>query len=102
MTTPETPRRRSALLFALDVTGGRDVVYRVAVYLQDLVSKLKAAPGLENRARIDLLIFDDQAAMVVTLDRLLELASAAAQSPNKGARIQPLYEQLTKLPYEDG
>ncbi len=102
MTISDPSRRRSALLFALDVTGGRDVVYRVAVYLQDLVTKLKVAPGLENRARINLLIFDEQAAMVVTQERLLELASAAAQTPEKGARFQPLYDQIKQLPYEGG
>lgn len=100
MTTP-TPRR-SALQFALDVTGGRDVVYRVAAYLQELVRQLNAAPGLLSRARIDLLLFDAQTAQVVTPERLLEAAGAMAVASSQGARLRPVYAQLRQLPFEGG
>jgi hypothetical protein len=90
------------LQFALDVTGGRDVVYRVAVYLQELVRQLSVAPGLLNRARIDLLLFDAQTAQVVTPDRLLEGASAMAATGTGGARFSPVYRQLKQLPFEGG
>lgn len=102
MTMPDPPRRRSALIFALDVTGGREVVYRVAVYLQDLARSLAAAPGLLTRARVDLLIFDAQSAMVVQPDNLLALASQAAGPSATGARFAPVIEQMKTLPFEGG
>ncbi|MBA3825265.1 MAG: protein phosphatase 2C domain-containing protein, partial [Ktedonobacterales bacterium] len=102
MPLPETPQPRAALQFALDVTGGRDIVYRVAVYLQELLRKLQDAPGFSRRARIDILLFDGQTAQSVPLERLLESASAAAQGQNGGARFLPLYQQIRALPYEGG
>ncbi len=106
MPMPDPPRgadRRSALIFALDVTGGDDVVYRVAVYLQDLARKLADAPGLLRRTRIDLVIFDAQDATVVALEQLLAVAQRMAAAPNPtGAAFAPLYRQIKQLPYENG
>jgi|GEM_PF-2238665 len=98
----ESPRR-SALVFALDVTGGQDVVYRVAVYLQDLFQRLDAAPGLTNRTRIDVLFFDAQSAQIAPLDRFLSMAAqAASQQRTMGSSIKTLVQQLQTLPFEGG
>jgi hypothetical protein len=100
---PRQTDRRSALIFALDVTGGDEVVYRVAVYLQDLARKLADAPGLARRARIDLVIFDAQDAAVVSQEQLLAVARRMVAGPNPtGVRFAPLYQQLKQLPYENG
>lgn len=103
MSSPDPGRRRSALQFALDITGGRDVVYRVAVYLQDLQQKLATAPGLLDRARIDLILCDDQEATVVDAEHLIEAATRAAigHAP-LGMRLRPLIDRLSVLPYEGG
>ena len=100
MATPAV--RRSALQFALDVTGGREVVYRVAAYLQELVRQLSAAPGLLNHARIDLLLFDAQSAQMVAPDRLLDAVAAMAATSTPGARFAPVFRQLQQLPFEGG
>lgn len=102
MASPE-PRRRSALQFALDITGGRDIVYRVAVFLQDLQQKLAAAPGLLDRTRIDLILCDDQDAEVVDADHLIAAATRAATGHAPlGMRLRPLIDRLAALPYEGG
>ncbi len=99
----DAPRSRSALQFVVDVTGGYDVVYRVVVYLQDLVRQLEDAPGLRSRARIDLILLSTQQAQLVLLERLLSMATqAASQASASGASLRPLIEQLKQLPYEGG
>ncbi len=100
--SPDPSLPRAALQFALDVTGGRDVVYRVAVYLQELIRQMQDAPGFSRRARIDILLFDGQTAQSVPPERLLESASALAQGQAGGARFLPLYQQIRALPYEGG
>ncbi len=102
---PEPARRRSALIFALDVTGGPDVVYRVAVYLQSLVGQLAQFPGLSERARIDLLLIDGSGAAQVSPDDLLAQARGAAQSASSahsGASLGALIAHLKMLPFEGG
>jgi hypothetical protein len=100
---PEAPRSRSALQFVVDVTGGYDVVYRVVVYLQDLVRQLEDAAGLRSRARIDLILLSTQQAQLVLPERLLSMATqSASQSSPSGASLRPLVEQLKQLPYEGG
>jgi Protein phosphatase 2C len=99
----ELSRRRSALQFALDVTGGPDIVYRVAVYLHDLVRNLEQAPGLIQRARIDILLFDAHFAGVVSHDELIGMsAKAAAQPSGPRATIGSLTGRISHLPYEGG
>ncbi len=99
----EASRRRSALLFALDVTGGPDVVYRVAVYLQELLRRLNAAPGFTTRARIDLMLFDAQMAQMAPPERLISSASQMAGGAyTAGARLRPIIEQAKQLTYEGG
>ena len=100
---PEPPRTRSALQFVLDVTGGRDVVYRVVVYLQDLVQQLESATGFHSRARIDLILLGAQSAQIVTSDRLVGMAAHASNAPEPtGASLRPLIDQLKQLPFEGG
>jgi len=100
---PEAPRSRSALQFVVDVTGGYDVVYRVVVYLQDLVRQLEDAPGLRSRARIDLILLSTQQSQLVLPERLLSMATqSASQASASGASLRPLVEQLKQLPYEGG
>lgn len=99
----EPQRTRSALQFVLDVTGGRDVVYRVVVYLQDLVQQLEHAAGLRNRARIDLILLGTQSAQLVLPERLLSMAAqAASHTDATGASLHPLLNQLKQLPFEGG
>jgi hypothetical protein len=99
----EPQRTRSALQFVLDVTGGRDIVYRVVVYLQDLVQQLEHAAGLRSRARIDLILLSAQSAQLVLPERLLSMAAqAASHADASGASLRPLLGQLKQLPFEGG
>ena len=99
----EAAVRRSALLFALDTTGGNETVYRVAAYLQELVRQLEAAPGLSSRARIDLLLGDGQGFQTVSPQTLLATAnSLATRTATSGMSLPALLQHIRPLPFEGG
>jgi hypothetical protein len=98
----EPVRRRSALIFALDVTG-TDAVYHVAVYLQSLLQDLAAYPGVTDRARIDLVLMDsDHAATVTPEDLLTRAREWSTRATTTGAALGPLIDLIGSLPYEGG
>lgn len=96
-------KRRSALQFALDVTGGSEIVYLAAVYLLDIINKLEAAPGLQDRARIDLFIFDGSYTTITSPQMLLSDTQTAANRPHiTGASLYPLLRAIALQEYEGG
>lgn len=100
--TTSSPRR-SALLFVLDVTGEQRVVYRVAVYLQDLLRRLGAAPGLQARARIDVLVGDAHGVRPTSAERVLDEVLHTTHQPRlEGLRVKGISDAAHHLPSEGG